>query len=87
MFVELNKDFLVKFFKKKYQQGTFDYHITEFQYKKSKSGKSYYIFFNFNSNNYNAESFEYFFEVFDFRISASVESGQILESLGTNPAL
>ena len=72
LFAELNKDFLVKWFKKKHEQGTFDEIITEFRYKKSKnSSYSYQIFFNFNSNNYNNESFEYRFEVDDFRITAS----------------
>ena len=72
LFAELNKDFLVKWFKKKHAQGTFDEIVTEFRYNKIKNSKnSYYIFFNFNSNNYNNESFEYRFEVDDFRISAS----------------
>ena len=71
LFAELNKDFLVKWFKKKHEQGTFNEYVTEFRYKKTKSGKNYFIFFNFNSNNYGPESFEYFFEVDDFRISAS----------------
>ena len=71
LFAELNKDFLVKWFKKKHEQGTFNEYITEFRYKKRKGGKNYYIFFNFNSNNYNGENFEYTFEVDDFRIYAS----------------
>ena len=71
LFAELNKDFLVKWFKKKHEQGTFDEIVTEFRYKKTKSGKSYFIFFNFNSNNYGAENVEYRFEVDEFSISAS----------------
>lgn len=72
LFAELNKDFLVKWFKKKHEQGTFDDLITEFRYSKIKnSSYSYQIYFNFNSNNYNNESFDYRFEVDDFTISAS----------------
>lgn len=71
LFAELNKDFLVKWFKKKHEQGTFDEIVTEFRYKKSKSGNNYFIFFNFNSNNYNDGGGEYFFVVDDFTISAS----------------
>ena len=71
LFAELNKDFLVKFFKKKHEEGTFNEYITEFGYKKSSGSRySYHIFFNFNSNNYNNGNSEYFFEVDDFRISA-----------------
>ena len=72
LFAELNKDFLVKWFKKKYEQGTFDEIITAFSYRKSSSSsKSHNIYFNFNSNNYNDELGEYRFEVYDSRIMAT----------------